>query len=271
VAIDVNAETSAGGLRGVLRALVDTRDRSIQKARIQFGNRVYAQNAGNDEAPEEVRRIAQYYWDKFGEIEEQLDKDIAQIVAVTEPEIYKQLIGLKGIGPMLAAKLMSLIDIERSNTISQLWRFAGLAVIARECECVTENDEGLMTGKDDCVKCGGSGVYGTREYAVKGQRISYSIRLKTVCWQIGTSFMKARAPYSQIYYNARLTYDQTRPHWKPIHRQKAALRKMEKVFLAHLWERWRTVRGLSVREPYVIGQLGHSTLYRPEDYGWPNI
>jgi len=51
--------------------------------------------------------------------------------------------------------------------------------------------------------------------------------------------------------------------WCPLHVHEAARRKMAKIFLAHLWEVWRKVRGLPTRPPYAIEQLGHKDYLRP--------
>jgi hypothetical protein len=66
-------------------------------------------------------------------------------------------IGQFGIGPVLAAGLLSHIDITKAPTAGSVWRYAGL-----DPTVVWE----------------------------KGQKRPYNAELKTLCWKIGQSFMK---------------------------------------------------------------------------------
>lgn len=223
----------------LLRALVDLRDRQIQKARIQFGNRLDAlEREADDAADSKQAQIVERWLIRFTELEGELDRDIAR--EVRNYSFFEQMNALKGIGPLLAAKLIALIDIERADTVSALWRYAGYAVIN-----------------------------GERERPVKGETLHYNKRLKTTLYLVGTSFLRANSPYRRVYDSARQHYDETRPEWTPLHRHRAAQRKMVKQFLAHLWERWRKVEGLPTRALYVQEYLGHDHISRPEDFGWP--
>jgi len=42
-----------------------------------------------------------------------------------------------------------------------------------------------------------------------------------------------------------------------------ARRKAVKLFLSHLWVKWRGIEGLPVTDPYVIEKLGHKTKIDP--------
>lgn len=223
----------------LLRALVDLRDRQIQKARIQFSNRLSAiERDADDPARSGQTQIVTRWLERFTELETDLDKDIARVVR-DEP-MYEQLSAVKGIGPMLAAKLLAMIDIERSDTISALWRYAGYAVID-----------------------------GEREKPVKGEKLHYNKRLKTTLYLVGTAFLRANSPYRRVYDSAREYYDANRPDWTKLHQHNAAMRKMIKLFLSHLWDQWRKAEGLPVTDPYVHDRLGHNHKYEPEQFGWP--
>jgi hypothetical protein len=149
---------------------------------------------------------------------------------------------IKGIGPMLAAKVIAMVDIHRADTVSALWRYAGYGV-----------------------------VDGERERPTKGERLHYNKRLKIALRQIGVSFMKCDSPYRRVYDAARDYYDANRPEWTPGHLHNAAMRKMIKVFLSHLWERWRVLEGRPTRALYVQEKLGHNHVYRAADFGWPEL
>jgi hypothetical protein len=222
----------------LLRALVDLRDRQIQKARIQFGNRINAIVEGSDPSDGQQLEILRAWADRFSDLEGDLDKEIASMVS--EYPIYDYITAVRGVGPMLAAKLIAMIDIERANTVSALWRYAGYAVID-----------------------------GVRERPTKGEALHYNNRLKTACYNLGTSLLRSASPYRREYDEAREYYAEHRPDWTKAHQHNAAMRKMIKLFLSHLWVVWRELEGLPTRQPYAHEYMDHTTIKRPEDYGWP--
>jgi len=222
----------------VLRALVDLRDRQIQKARIQFSNRTSAILRAADVSAGRQLELVKRYQDLFTKLEESLTFDIADLVK--EYPIYEELAAVRGIGPTLAAKLIALIgDISRFDTVSKLWRFSGYAVID-----------------------------GVRESRKAGEKSHYNVRLKTALYLVGTSFLRLKSPYRAEYDRAKAYYQEHRPEWTKLHIHRAAQRKMVKLFLSHLWERWRQLEGLPTRVPYVLERLGHTTYRPPELYGW---
>lgn len=222
-----------------LRALVDLRDRQIQKARIQFGNRLDALERGADNGNEKQHELVDRWYRRFDDLETELDRDIIQLVK--DHPAYPYLIELRGIGPLLAAKLLALIDIERASHVSSLWKYAGYGV-----------------------------TDGERDRPKKGEVLPYNKRLKVTCHLIATSFLKCNSPYRAIYDDSRQYYAANRPDWTPLHQHHAALRRMTKRFLSHLWIVWREVEGLPVSDPYVQAYLGHTHIDSPQDYGWPN-
>jgi len=221
--------------------MVDLRDRQIQKGRIQFGNRLSALDRGADNGTGQQEGVVGRWTTRFNRLEIELNKDIAEVVKGYE--MYPYLSSVKGIGPGLSAKFLALIDIERSNTVSQLWRYAGLAVFD-----------------------------GKREYKAKGEPAHYSSRLKSTCYNAWECFMRcSESPYKDLYYHWRERYLLSRPDWTKGHQHFAAIRKVEKMFLSHLWATWRTVEGLPVRNLYVIEHLGHQYYSSPEEYGWKSV
>ena len=224
----------------VLRALVDTRDRQIQKGRLQFGNRLDAITRGDDESSPAQTAIVRRWHKHFLDMEEELDKDIA--AEVKQYGIYEYVTAVKGIGPMLAAKLIAMIDINRGQHVSSLWKYAGLAV-----------------------------VDGKSERPVKGQKLGYNKRVRTTCFLIASSFLKSGSPYRDEYDKSRDYYAANRPDWTDLHQHNAAMRKMVKLFLQHLWLTWRQLEGLPISRPYVHEKLGHKHYYGPEEYGWPSV
>lgn len=227
----------------LLRALVDLRDRQIQKGRIQFGNRVGALERGDDNGYSQQLLIAEKWAQRFADMEKELDKDISE--EVNNYSIYPYMSAVRGVGPMLAAKTIAMINIERSPTISALWRYSGYGV------------------KD-----------GERERPVKGEKLHYNKRLKSTLYLIGESFLRTGSPYRDVYDSAKAYYQAVKkddPDWPPIHIHRAAMRKMIKMFLSHVWLTWRQLEGLPISKPYVNDRLGHEHFYTAKSFGWPPI
>jgi hypothetical protein len=148
----------------------------------------------------------------------------------------------------LAAQLLAQIDdIGKFDTVSKLWRFAGWAVID-----------------------------GKRERCKKGKTSSYNRRLKSTCYLIGEQFITHQTPlYADIYYAEKARLRRLYPEpieapdspWKynytASHIHRMARRKMIKIFLQHLWVKWRELDGLPVSEPYVQAIMGHTNIIQP--------
>jgi hypothetical protein len=164
-----------------------------------------------------------------------------------------------GIGPVLAAGLAAHIDVTKADSISSLWKFAGQA-----------------PGFDR---------------KIKGEKLSYNARLKTLCWKLGESFVKVSgkegATYGRLYAGFKRdevsrndngqyaeaakrelekkkfkTDNATKKRLKEgkladAHLHARAKRRTVKVFLSHYWMKGREARGLAIREPYAIAVLGH--------------
>lgn len=226
------------GNNNELRALVDLRNRTLQKNRIAFGNRKAAIEAGRDSATNENVALIDRWYERFAELEKECERDIKDLAE--EFDIINAMVEIKGVGFMLAAQIVAMIDIHRADTVSALWRYSGYGV-----------------------------VDGQRERHVRGEKSHYNTRLKTILYNLAESFLRSNSPYRKVYDDARAYYDANRPDWTKMHKHIASMRKMIKVFLAHLWERWRIMEGLPIRDLYVIERLGHTHVYTPEQFGWP--
>jgi hypothetical protein len=213
------------------------RDRTAQKARVAFGNRLDAIARGDDIAsPKEIDLLEKWY-ETFESIEQELDRDLKGLAA--DYEIIEHMVSVRGLGFILAAKVVAMIDITRAENPSSLWRYAGY---------------GVVDGKAERLR--------------KGEKAHFNKRLKTTCYLVGSSFLKTGSPYRDVYDSAREYYEANRD-WEKGHIHNAAMRKMIKLWLSHLWDRWRRLEGLPVTEPYVKTRLGHRHITYPEDFGWP--
>lgn len=216
------------------RALVDLRDCTIQKARIQFSNRIRAIEHQQDDGT--YKYYIETWQKKFAEIEKDVDASLSDLAE--DMPIVEKMIRVKGVGKILAIKAAAMIDIQRASTISALWKYAGYGVQNGQCERPR-----------------------------KGEKLHYNKRLKTTCYLIGISFLRSNSPYRQIYDEARRYYRENRPDWTKAHQHNAAMRKMIKIWLAHLWLMWREMEGLPVREPYIAADP-HHLIIPPEEMGW---
>jgi hypothetical protein len=217
----------------IARALVDLRDRVIQKSRIAFNNRLSAMENTDDATHAD---LIETWYDRFAALERDLDRDIARLA--DDMPIVDRMIAVKGVGKTLAVKVVAMIDITRADTVSALWKFAGY---------------GVSDGHRDQLK--------------KGQTAPYNTRLKTTCYLVGSSFLKTGSPYRRIYDDARAYYAANRPEWTDGHQHAAAMRKMIKIWLSHLWAIWREMEGLPVTEPYITDGTKHRYI-APEEFGW---
>ena len=244
-------------------------------------------------------------------------KDIVHELKAHYP-FYPILKAIKGVGPILAAKLLSMIDITRPNSISALWRHSGYGMSKH---WLAKNDSGewkvvspydgyqwrekggkkeqvyaIAESKPDWV------LHDERDRAIEGWVLRYNKRLKTALYLLGTSFIKARAPYRAIYDEWKERYYHTHPEWtscstckcpvlecadrelhskppfrtatkgwKTGHADMAARRKMIRMFLSHMWLRWREFEGLPTSKPYAIEHMGHTDYKPPEMFDWPAL
>ena len=228
--------------RREIRARVDL-FLQIQKLRIAESNRHGAYLRGVDDpgqgAKGEKVHAPVLTW--LEEIEGKVERIIRRWVRTRGAvfPVLRELMRIRGVGEMFAAYLVCAIDIEKADTVSALWRFAGYAV-----------------------------VDGQAERPRKGEKLHYSRRLKVACWKIGSSFLRCQSPYAQIYHEAKAYYQANRPEWSKQRVHFAAMRKMMKVFLCHLWVVWRQLEGLPCGAPYVHEHMGHAHYLQPADFGW---
>ena len=107
---------------------------------------------------------------------------------------------------------------------------------------------------------------------VKGEKIHYNPKLKTLMYKIGDSFIKQRTePYRTIYDNEKdrqlvlaINEAENAPKSR-LHADLRARRKMVKIFMQHLYLVGRTLKGLPVAKPYPHDRLGHKHFIPPSD------
>lgn len=180
------------------------------------------------------------------ETEERYMKTINK--AVKQFPIWEHFLSkVKGCGPLMAAVIISELDPHKARYVSSFWKYAGLDVT---------NGEGRSRRKEHLVEV---------EYVNKAgelttrKSISYNPFLKTkLIGVLGTSFLRSRSQYSNIFYDYRNRLENHPAHKDktPMHRKNMAVRYMVKMFLKDLWIAWRTLEGLSVTPDYAEAKLG---------------
>ncbi|MGD2135267.1 MAG: hypothetical protein PVF27_03860 [Gemmatimonadales bacterium] len=225
-----------------LRWLCDAYQQT-QKLRVATGNRIQAAARAADTPPAVPVLVS---------IEECLvraEHDLADemAVALRGHPAMPWLGHVRGVGPVLATKILALIgNIERYDTVAKLWRYSGYGVTVRPCAaCRTTH-----ASPRGCTRCHERGWTATRDRKERGRPLRYNERLKTALYQTAVSFVRSRSPYRAIYDAARERYEERealRPvseRWSVAHCHQAALRRMIKVFLLHLYLVWREAEGL---------------------------
>jgi len=168
---------------------------------------------------------------------------------------------IKGIGDLNIGKVISLIDIREASQVSKLWRYAGFGVNGN----------------------------GGAERQKKGEKLHYNKMLKSMCWRLGKSLIRAKGKYYDFYLKEKERLMQREkdkgkkivpsnklPKEKGKHIENdeyfalghidmMAMRKMIKLFLSHLWIKWREAEGLEVTNPYVQDIKGHSNIIQPDE------
>jgi hypothetical protein len=115
-----------------------------------------------------------------------------------------------------------------------------------------------------------------------GALLDYNPQGKMLAYKVGAQFVKQGDFYRKLYDQYKREYELREDLKLEIDSKKGkvtkkgvskgtghihnmAQRKMVKIFLSHLWTKWREIEGLPVTMPYVIARLGHSDYIAPPD------
>lgn len=174
----------------------------------------------------------------------------------------------RGVGELLAARLLSRLDVERARTPSAFWAYCGLATIpgsahrCPRCKLEISIPIGYKLGDTHFTRAGSRLCSGHLElvpgdaarvaprHSILGGRDSYDAHARKSCYLIGISMLRCGSDYRSYYDAERQRLAVERPGWIAKRSHLAALRKMEKVFLRDLWVAWRRAVNLPVVRPY---------------------
>lgn len=247
------------------RAVVDTYYQ-MQRYRIALANQRRQVREETDDAPLELLTWLFGYFEAM----EEVCRDLMREFVEAHP-VGPWLLGVKGVGPVIAAGLLAHIDIRRCNSPSALWRFAGLA-------------------PPDTYPSG------------KGVPRGFNQRLKVLLWKFSDSMVKMQqyddAFYARLYQrfkaeevarneaggnaeraahviDERPTHKQAKTYAEGRlpdgHVDMRARRRVAKVFLAHLFHVWYwTEFKRQPPAPYAFAQLaGHTDYIAPPNWTEP--
>ena len=263
----------------LLRNLVDIYY-DFQGQRIQTQLRIAASERGNTLTKEE---LSIYGITTIMENAQNFEKDIEKLISqqLKNYALYTQYLSkIMGIGPMLSAGLIAYIDdIEKFKHVSSLWQYSGYGMnrFCSLCKKSTSISVKYSTGKvakklhplEECPECGND-TTPILQRRTSGYQSNWNDKLKTHFWKCTTSFIKqsaAKSKYRKLY--DQIKKDERRRHPEKIivnkktmyndgHINNRAIRKVSKIFAAHVWQTWRRQEGLEATEPYAGKLLGHS-------------
>jgi hypothetical protein len=175
---------------------------------------------------------------------------------------------VKGVAHLLAARLLSRLDVARANTPSSFWAYCGLATIpgvayrCSRCGLDVAYPIGYQSRATHCTRtgrqCSGElAVVGSEaetrvapRRTLLGGRATYDAHARATCYLIGTSILRCGGEYRSFYDAERARLAADRKGWTPKRCHLSALRKMEKMFLRDLWIAWRRAVDLPIVPAY---------------------
>lgn len=272
VSADRTPEQTRLALRRKVRMFYD-----LQRLRIQCAARTTEKAPGAEIQLHEVDlAILEHRAKNLRRAERDALHDVEAHLKTMRPytELLADRVRFRGLGPTMAAVILSEIDIQRAASPSQVWSFAGLAPVAYVacCRCgieVTKIPEVTghyehPAGRSTCEKRNGllfdEDVVIRRRAArpQKGVKLPYNGFLRTkMVGVLGPCLLKSDSPYRSFYDNYKGRVSSTNWGNSDAHRHRAAIRYMVKMLLADIWRGWRILENLPVRPLYHEEYLGH--------------
>ena len=248
-------------LRSMVKNFYDFQDMRIRYAgriRIKADETPQKDNGLDPLMTDEGVKYLEEGYSKVQELEKEFAKDIKEVVESTD-EWKLFLKDVKGVGPALAAVLISEIDITKANTVSAIWQYAGLN--PQKTVYGRVKKEGKVVTTDTLIR---------GDKLVKGYLAPYNQFLKSkLMGVLATSFIKCKSPYAKFYYDNKTRLEtstrvtritgEKEVMWKDTtasHRDLASKRFMIQMFLVDYYKAVRQMHGLPVRDTYAEEKLG---------------
>ena len=264
----------------VLKQLVATYY-GIQKVRVAMGNRITSIVKEYGETDYTNRLVDVYNVSE--EIEKSIVKHIKPILR--EFPIYTEWLKyVKGVGDILSAGLIAGIKTPaRFSNISKLWKYCGLHVVDGEAPSRRKGAKVDWNPfmKTLCWKLGESfvktkGFYrrAYEQFRAEEERKSEEGIIRPIDKCVG--YIPKDEDVIKIVGDSPLTkskidklkkegYKELRVGMTNAHIYARAKRKTVKLFIAHLWHKWRELEGLPITKPYAHALLGHADFIEPPE------
>jgi hypothetical protein len=254
----------------------------FQGQRIQTQLRIGASERQNSLTKEQ---LSLYGITTIFENAQNFEKDVEKLIVkqLKNHALYTQyLVEIQGIGPLIAAGLIAYIDdIEKFDHVSSLWQYSGYGMnrFCPNCKKPTSVIVKYSTGTkakklqpfESCPQCDGDTIP-ILQKRTSGYQSNWNDKLKTLAWKASASFVKqaaSKSKYRKLY--DKIKKDERRKHptkkivggktmFNDGHINNRTMRKVSKIFLAHVWQTWRRQQGLPATEPYAKQLLGHSVI-----------
>lgn len=238
----------------------------MQQLRIQEGNRGGRQA---DHAPalldEKHKLFFEDASDRLKGIEKDCFKEVGRLLK--QVPIYNAwLKDQKGVGPAMAGVLVSSIDIEKCNTVSQLWAWCGLAVVDGEAQRRKKGEKArynpwlkakVVAVLGGCLLKANSQPWREFYDNYKNRKANTTVDVCKVCKGEGTYTTVTDKTKKKCYICDGATKPGPYPWAKSdAHLHQASMRYMVKMFLKEMHVQWRTLEGLPVRPSYAEEYLG---------------
>jgi hypothetical protein len=275
-------------LRAMVRTMYDYQDMRLRTAgrlRLKADDTCMDENNMDDaEISEKDYSTVEYVKLATSKIEKRLAKEIESMIK--EEEVYSEFFKkVRGCGPLMSAACLAEFDIQKADTVSKMWQFAGVnpgMVKGKKIIKITKTtDMSQVIREYENMKGEKCGIIISSEM-IRGDKRTpgfvapYNswLRIK-LCGVLAGNMIKAQHGESGLnyainyYYPYKMRLEQEESEvmhigkmtaWKDVskgHRDASAKRYMIKMFLKDLYAAWREIEGLPVRAPYKEEYLGH--------------
>jgi len=214
------------------------------------------------------------------DIEDHLKETPFYVSVLSDKTVYR------GIGPTMAGVILSEFDINRADTVSDFWKYAGLAPIpamrCKACQALVKSEDsdgaisyshrGALTEKKCTVKQLTSEQLfesGESMRPTKGEKLPYNAFLKMkLIGVLAPVLLKVSSPWTKQYYDYKHRKQTQNWGMSDGHRHNAAMRYMIKIMLMKIHLDWRNFENLPIRASYheeKQGGHGYSNNNSPGD------
>jgi len=148
--------------------------------------------------------------------------------------------GVKGVGDITIAEVLSNVNIEKARHVSSLWAYVGY-----HGDSSNRHQKGVSGGGNK--------------------------HLRSVMYNLGVGFLRCSNEHYEPLYRARRDYTDALESWddKPkAQKHLDGIRYMLKHWLADLWYVWRTIEGLTTEPGYVTRLSDTHRWVLPSERGW---